>query len=134
MHARNDRLRNVLDRVHHARARLEEMMREFGRRTRHVGEVVTGAEHRTVRGDDHAIGIGRRDRLQRVDDLEHRVERQGVALLRAVEREGGDGTGTREADVVVAHVRSLSRLRAGDTRQPPDRLCALRGSNPRPTD
>ena len=110
------------------------MVGDLHRGAGHVGEIVTRAEHRAVGRDDDTVGVRCRHRLQSLDDLEHGVERQRVALLGAVEGDGGDGTVTREGDVVEAHPFSLARLRAGDTRRRPTPWCALRGSNPRPAD
>ena len=126
VHPGDDGLGDVLHGVHHARAGVEEMMSDVGRRTGHVGEVVTRAEHRSVGGDDQTVGIGRRHRLQGFDDFEHGVERQGVALLRTIQREGEDGALARQFDVVVTHGGSLARVVG--RRHPPPALagCTLR--------
>src|SRR5215470_2476954 len=55
-----------------------------------VGEVVTGAEHRPVPGQDDAQRVAVPDLPERRDQLAHVVQRQRVTAPRPVHRDGGE--------------------------------------------
>ncbi len=84
------RLRDLLDRIHHLGADLEQAPGVGQRRTPHVAEVVPGREHRPVGGQDDAERVAVAHLAQSSRQLDHHVQRQRVPLLRPVERDRRD--------------------------------------------
>ena len=68
-----------------------------------VGEVVPGAEHRAVAGQHDAQRVAAPQLAERRDQLAHVLERQGVAALRPVHRDGGEVAGALDQDVLETH-------------------------------
>src|ERR1035441_7744187 len=92
-----------------------------------VGEVVPGAEDRAVAGQDDAEGVALPDITQRRDQLAHVRQRQGIAPLRPVHRDGGELTGPLDQDVLEAHGGLLLQIAAYAGARPAD----LRAERPR---
>jgi hypothetical protein len=101
----HDGLRKALDRVHHRGADPEQFTRLLQTCARHVGEIMAGAEHRAVGGQNHPARVGPRDRRQRGCQFAHHTQRQGIALLDAVQRHRGDRPVGRDKEMLVAHGR-----------------------------
>ena len=108
MHSGDDRLRECLHRVHHLGAHFEQVADVGQLRAGHVAEVVAGGEHRAGGREDDTGGVGAADVAERCRELEHHVECQGVALLGAVEGDGGEGAVVLDEQVLVAHRASLA--------------------------
>jgi hypothetical protein len=97
-----------LDGVHHLGAHLEQPPGRDEVGAGHVGEVVAGREHRPVGGQDHAEGVAGPHLAEGRRQLQHHVEREGVALLGPVEGDGGDVTLLLDQEMLVRHGLSLS--------------------------
>ena len=110
VHPGDHRLRQRLDGVHHLGADLEEVAGGVEVGAGHVAEVVSGGEHRAVRGEDHAERVARPDVAQRSGQLDHHVERQRVALLGTVEGDRGDVAVAVDQQMLVRHRLSLASM------------------------
>ena len=71
VHARDDRLGYLLERAHHPGAGLEEAANAREVLTRHLGEIMTGAEETALGGDDDPGGVAVTRRRHGVGHLEH---------------------------------------------------------------
>ena len=65
-------------------------------------------KHRAIGGEDHTDCIGRCNIAKGLCEFEHHIERQGIALLRPVESDGGEGSVGFDGHVLVAHRVSLA--------------------------
>lgn len=108
VHLGDHRLRNRLNGVHHRRAHREQFAGLVQAGSRHVTEVVTGAEHRTTRRKDHARRLALAHLTEGLGHLEHQLERQGVALLGSIEGDCRERPITAHEEVFVHHVHSLA--------------------------
>ena len=64
---------------------------------------MTGTEDRTVGREHDAADVHRGSGLERIDQLRHRGEGEGVAFRRIVDRDRGEGVGPFDRDVLVSH-------------------------------
>ncbi len=77
----------------------------------HVADVGAGAEAASrARDDDDAHGFVGLELLERVAQLAPHLAREGVELVRAVERERADAALAREQDVLVLHASTRSTI------------------------
>ena len=106
VHPGDHRLRQCLQGVHHAGADGKQLARLRQAGAGHVAKVVASAEHRAVGGQDHAARRAAAHGLQRLGKLQHQRQAQGVALVGAVQGDGGDSTLRTNQDVLVCHGRT----------------------------
>src|SRR5664279_1993525 len=114
MHTRHHRLGHLLDECHQFGAGDKQ---RTNRRQVGIGEIVPGAEHRADARKDYAQGVTLPDVAEGRDQLAHVLQRQGVAPLRPVHRDGGKFARPLDQDVLESHDgppphRSLRRRRA----------------------
>jgi len=70
----------------------------------------TGREDRAVGGEDDAERVAVPDLPERVRQLHHHVEGERVALLGAVQGDGGDGVVALDEQVLVRHAAIVAPL------------------------
>src|SRR5262249_45551621 len=133
LHSRDYRLRDALDLLHHPGADFEDLLFLFQRAVNELLEVVAGGEGGAVGTQDHYPDLGPRAlSLQLIGQLLHERRRQGVALLRPVERD--EHRRKRILDLQISQLYSHGYLipRAGDLRRSLFRLRP--GQRTRPQD
>ena len=88
VHLRDHRLRDAVNRLHHHRAHVEQLIVERGVASDHLAEVVPGRERGAGALDHDRPDVGvRADGSSARDQLLHQPERERVPLLRPVERD-----------------------------------------------
>ena len=90
VHLCDHRLRYAVNRLHHHRADVEELLVERGVATDHLAQIVPGGERRAGALDhDRPHVRDRADLVERRDQLFHQRQRERVPLLGPVERDPG---------------------------------------------
>ena len=79
-------MRRCVQREHQARADVEQLVVEAGVLRDHLGQIVSGGEHRAVRFDDDDLGR-RRQVVERGEQCAHQLAVERVAALGSVEAE-----------------------------------------------
>jgi hypothetical protein len=112
VHPRHHRLRHLLHERHQVGARGQQRTDRCQVRLGHVGEVVPGAEHRPVAREHDPERVAVTDFAERGDQLAHVRQRQRVAPLRPVHRDGGELPWPLDQDVLELHGSSLLQIAA----------------------
>ncbi len=130
VHACDDGLGNLLHQRHELGAGLQQRSHSCQVRIGNVGEVVTGAEYRAVAREHNAERIAGTDLGERIDELTHVREGQGVATLRPVHRDGGELAGPVDQNVLELH--GGLPLQCSLRPRPPAALTPVSGPSIRP--
>jgi hypothetical protein len=102
VHPRDHDLRHRLDRAHHVGAHAQQVAGSGEVAGGDVGEVVPGTEHRAGPGQHDARRVGRRRLQERREQVGEMVDRQRVAPLRPVHRDGDGVVLPVDEDVLVS--------------------------------
>lgn len=121
MDLRDHRLWDPLDGVHHLGADLEDLLRTVEISAGEVTEVVAGGEDRALSSQHHRQRIGSADGNERLGEFAHHPERERIALVGAIEGDGGDLTVAIDTDRRCVHrcrlpTTARARIRAGRPR------------------
>ena len=104
MHLGNHRLRHGLHGVQHGAAGVKNVAGGGQVHVHHVGKVVAAAKHRAVGGQYHAASIAVAHGFKSAVQFGNHRQRQGVAFVGAVQRDGGDAIELGNEQVVVRQV------------------------------
>ena len=108
LHLGDHRLRNGLNLRHQLRAHVEDAAVFVDVAAGHLAKIVAGAEDLAGRRQNHGADLAvAADLVQAANQLQHQVERQGVAALRAVQSHHRDGPLVSHANVFESHVATL---------------------------